>query len=48
MHIENARRIGRDLFRAVMAERGAIADVVVDAEDAGWKCADELRKLMRR
>ena len=44
MHIENARRVGGDFLAAIKPERGAVADVVIDAEDLARKFGDELSR----
>src|SRR5262245_57945128 len=36
MHVENARRVSRNLLGGIMAERGAVAAVVIDAERLAW------------
>src|ERR1700753_3144694 len=41
MHIENAWRVGRNFLAAIISERGAVPDVVIDAETLGWKLGDK-------
>ena len=47
MHIENARRVGRNFLGGIIAERGAVADVVIDAETLAREFVDELRQRRR-
>src|SRR5205823_6118925 len=44
VYIENARRIGRNLLGGIIAERGAVAAVVIDAEHLGREFVAELRQ----
>ena len=48
MHIENARRVGRNLLGGIIAERGAVAAVVIDAEHLAREFVDELRQRCGR